>query len=119
MTFAALGADFNSSVYIYTQDSLPNTNYPPYSGVNVASSNHREGRGILRVDAVGRPLSMVGGYVTGVSNATMKGYGSGGTMSGTFTTPEGQLHQRRYGMRGILPLQLFCYGLQEISLTGL
>jgi hypothetical protein len=84
--FLALGADFGGTASILQAGASLNTIYPPNSGINVIYDDPSLGAGIIRVDAVGLPWAMAGGYVTGMTDITMTAYASDGSVLGTAST---------------------------------
>ena len=86
--FLALGADFNGSATILSKagGTLNWPAFPPYSGDKVIYDWPELWGGVIRVDAVGLPWSMAGGYVTGNRNVTLTAYASDGTVLDTDQT---------------------------------
>jgi hypothetical protein len=84
--FLALGADFGGTASILQAGASLNSAYPPNSGINVIYDDPYLGTGIIRVDAVGSPWAMAGGYVTGNTDVTLTAYASDGTVLGSAST---------------------------------
>jgi hypothetical protein len=84
--FLALGADFGGTTSIVSAGSLLSPLYPPNSGSNVIYDDPQLGSGIIRVDAVGLPWAMAGGYVTGNTDVTLTAYASDSSVLGTAST---------------------------------
>jgi hypothetical protein len=84
--FLALGADFGGTASILRAGASLSSFFPPNSGSNVIFDDPQLGTGIIRVDAVGLPWAMAGGYVTGNSDVTMTAYASDGTVLGSAST---------------------------------
>jgi hypothetical protein len=84
--FAGLGVVFNNgSVLSKSTGSLNWQNFPPYSGDKVIYDSPNGGQ--IRVDAVGLPWDLVGGYVTGNRVVTLRAYDAGGTLLGSDALP--------------------------------
>jgi hypothetical protein len=84
--FLALGADFGATASILMLGTSLNPDFPPNSGNNVIYDDPTLGTGIIRVDAVGSPWAMAGGYVTGNTDVTLTAYASDGTVLGSAST---------------------------------
>ena len=82
--YLALGADFGGTATILTAGVSLNPIFPPYSGSNVITDDPL--LGIVRIDAVGSPWSMIGGYVTGNTNITLTAYAADSSVLGTVST---------------------------------
>lgn len=85
--FLGLGADFNASAgALSLSKGTLDPDYPPYSGDKLISDAPFSGTGIIRIDAVGSPWSMAGGYVTGSASVTLTAYASDSSVLGTAST---------------------------------
>ncbi|HUV66290.1 MAG TPA: hypothetical protein VMW24_20530 [Sedimentisphaerales bacterium] len=84
--FLTLGADFGGTASILTAGTSLNPLFPPQSGSNVIHDDPTLGSGIIRIDAVGSPWAMAGGYVTGAINVTLTAYASDSSVLGTAST---------------------------------
>jgi hypothetical protein len=84
--FLGLGADFGGTASILKLGASLNPIFPPNSGSNVIFDDPTLGTGIIRVDAVGLPWAMAGGYVTGNANITLTAYASDSSVLGTAST---------------------------------
>jgi hypothetical protein len=84
--FLALGADFGGTASILRAGASLTSVFPPKSGSNVIFDDPQLGSGIIRVDAVGLPWAMAGGFVTGNTDVTMTAYASDGSVLGSAST---------------------------------
>jgi hypothetical protein len=84
--FLGLGADFGATASVLRAGTTLNSNYPPNSGSNVIYDDPSLGSGVIRIDAVGLPWAMAGGYVTGLANVTLTAYASDSSVLGTAST---------------------------------
>ena len=85
--FLCLGADFADSAMGLSQfaGSLKWGKFQPYSGDKVIHDSLGD-CGTMRVDAVGAPWNVAGGYVTGDTVTTLTAYNAGGSVLATCAT---------------------------------